>query len=52
MKGFDSKEIENRGISVGLDTRIVIPCFNDPTKMQVNALNPDDLEKARACTVA
>ena len=46
LKGFDAKEIESRGISIGLDHRVFIPCLNDPTKIQVNANSQELLDKA------
>lgn len=39
LKGFEATEIDNRGISVGLDPRFFIPNLNDPNKYQVNGLN-------------
>lgn len=43
-KGFDSSEIAAKGISIGLDPRFFVTCLNDPTKVQVNALDKDALE--------
>jgi len=45
LKGFDSSEIEARGITVGHDPRFFIPCLNDPTKLQVRANNKEALIK-------
>lgn len=45
LKGFDQSEIVNREISVGLDSRVFIPCLNDGTKLQVRANNKEILEK-------
>jgi hypothetical protein len=39
LKGFDEKEVTAREISIGVDERFFIPCLNDPSKMQVRALN-------------
>lgn len=38
-KGFDAQEVESRGVAVGLDSRVFVPCLNDPSKLQVRALN-------------
>ena len=46
LKGFDSSEIETRGISIGRDPNFFIPCLNDPTKLQVRANNKELLENA------
>jgi hypothetical protein len=46
LKGFEEKEIIERGISIGLDQRFFIPCLNDPSKLQVSANNKDFLDKA------
>lgn len=45
LKGFDEKEVVDRGISIGLDQRFFIPCLNDPTKLQVRANSKDLLDK-------
>ena len=45
LRGFDRSEIEDRAISVGVDSRFFIPCLNDATKWQVNANSKDNLEK-------
>lgn len=45
LKGFDQSEIENRAISVGLDSRFFIPCLNDASKLQVKANSKELLEK-------
>src|SRR5690554_2757799 len=45
LKGFDSTEIEERGITVGHDPRFFIPCLNDSTKLQVRANNKEALDK-------
>ena len=44
-KGFDRIEVENRGISIGLDPRFFVTCLNDPSKIQINALNQSTLDK-------
>jgi hypothetical protein len=46
LKGFDEKEVSDRGILIGLDPRFFIPCLNDPSKFQVRANNKELLEKA------
>lgn len=44
LKGFDPAEIANRAISTGLDRRVFMACLNDPSKLQVAALNQEQLE--------
>jgi hypothetical protein len=46
LKGFDSSEIETRGISIGRDPNFFIPCLNDPTKLQIRANNKEVLENS------
>jgi hypothetical protein len=46
LKGFNKNEVTNRGVSIGLDTRFFITCFNDPNKVQIAAINKGFLEKA------
>jgi hypothetical protein len=46
LKGFEEKEIVDRGISIGLDQRVFMPCLNDPSKLQIGANNKELLEKA------
>jgi hypothetical protein len=45
LKGFDSKEISERGVSIGDDPRFFIPCLNDPKLLQVNSNSKEMLEK-------
>ena len=45
LKGFDQSEIENRAISVGLDSRFFIHCLNDASKLQVKANSKEILVK-------
>jgi hypothetical protein len=45
LKGFDEKEVTDRGVSTGLDPRFFIRCLNDPSKVQVRANNKELLEK-------
>ena len=45
LKGFDAKEITDRGVSIGVDPRFFIPCLNDPSKMQVRANSKELLDK-------
>jgi hypothetical protein len=45
LKGFDQKEVSDRGVSIGLDPRFFIPCLNDPSKFQVLAHNKESLEE-------
>ncbi|OQW66538.1 MAG: hypothetical protein BVN28_00195 [Nitrospira sp. ST-bin4] len=45
LKGFDPKEVAERGVSIGLDPRFFIPCLNDSSKMQVAAVNKEQLDK-------
>ncbi len=44
QKGFDSVEIQNRGLTIGLDPRFFTICLNDPTKVQVIANNRSVLD--------
>jgi hypothetical protein len=44
VKGFDQQEIIASNISIGLDQRFFIQCLNDSSKIQVKALNKDQLE--------
>jgi hypothetical protein len=46
LKGFDEKEVTNRSISIGLDSRFFVQCLNDPTKVQVRANSKELLGKA------
>jgi hypothetical protein len=46
LKGFEEKEITDRGISIGLDQRFFMPCLNDPSKLQVRTINKESLDKA------
>lgn len=45
LKGFDSKEIEDRGLTMGADPRFFIPCLNDSSKLQVRANSHESLDK-------
>jgi len=45
QKGFDVNEVTDRGVSIGVDKRFFIPCFNDPSKMQVRANSKELLDK-------
>jgi hypothetical protein len=45
LKGFDRSEIANSDISMGLDRNFFINCLNEPSKLQVNALNMDGLDQ-------
>jgi hypothetical protein len=45
QKGFDAKEIADRGISIGVDPQFFIPCLNDSSKMQVRANSKEILNK-------
>jgi hypothetical protein len=45
LKGFEEGEILNRGISIGNDLRIFMPCLNDELKLQVRANSKEILEK-------
>ena len=44
LKGFDAKEITERGVTIGLDPRFFLSCLNDPSKVQINANNNESLE--------
>ncbi len=46
LKGFDEKEVTDRGISIGLDPRFFVPCLNNPFKVQVRTNNKELLDKA------
>jgi hypothetical protein len=46
LKGFDANEVTDLGVSIGLDPRFFIPCFNAPSKVQVCAINKENLSKA------
>jgi hypothetical protein len=46
LKGFEEKEVTDRGVSIGLDPRFFIPCLNDPSKTQVRANSKELLDKA------
>lgn len=45
LKGFDTEEIQKRGISIGNDQRFFIPCLDDRMKMQVRANSLELLKK-------
>lgn len=45
LKGFDTEEITERGISIGVDPRFFMPCLNDLSKMQVRANSKELLDK-------
>lgn len=46
LKGFDEKEVVDRAVSIGLDSRFFMPCLNDSSKIQVRANSKKLLEKA------
>jgi hypothetical protein len=46
LKGFEEKEITDRGVSIGLDQRFFIPCLNDSSKLQVCANSKASLDSA------
>ena len=43
-KGFDASAIEEQGVTLGNDPRVFIPCLNDQSKLQVQALNREGLD--------
>lgn len=45
LKGFEAREIADHGISLGLDQRVFVTCLNDQSKVQVKAMNTDQLDK-------
>lgn len=45
LQGFENEELENRGISVGLDPRFITRCLTDPSKLQNRALNRQVIEQ-------
>lgn len=44
FKGFDEIELHSRGIGMGRDPRFFVPCLNEATKLQVAALNKEELD--------
>ncbi|BAS58838.1 hypothetical protein NIES2135_16460 [Leptolyngbya boryana NIES-2135] len=46
LKGFEEKEITDRSISIGIAQGFFIQCLNDPSKLQVRAINKESLDKA------
>lgn len=48
LKGFDPKEVEEKKLSVGLDSRFFIQCLNDKAKVQVRANNHESLDRLLA----
>jgi hypothetical protein len=46
LKGFEEKEVIDRGISIGLDSKFFVRCLNDPSKIQVRTNNKESLEKS------
>jgi hypothetical protein len=44
VKGFEANAIDEKGVTIGNDHRVFIPCLNDETKLQVKALNVEGLE--------
>lgn len=46
FKGFEAKEIAERGITIGLDPKYFIACFNDSSKIQVRANNKERLDES------
>lgn len=48
LKGFERQEIESRQFSMGADPRLFVRCLNDPSKLQVGALDDAGLESAIA----
>jgi hypothetical protein len=44
-KGFSRQEVVDRGINIGPDASLFIPCLNDPSRLQVDALNQDGLDQ-------
>jgi hypothetical protein len=45
LKGFVEKEVTDRNISIGLDSRFFMQCLNDPSKLQIRATNQELLIK-------
>lgn len=45
LKGFDPKEIGDRGLTLGLDNRFFIRCLNEASKVQVRANSHELLDK-------
>jgi len=46
LKGFEQKELMDRGVSIGPDPRFFMPCLNDPSKVQIRANSKHVLNKA------
>lgn len=44
LKGFDTKELEDRGLPAGAYRNLFLPCLNDQNRLQVNAINHTQLE--------
>ena len=45
QKGFDESEVTARQIAIGKDDRFFMPCFNDYSKLQINANSKEILRK-------
>lgn len=45
LKGFDSNVLLEQEISIGSDANLLIPCLNDSSKLQINAMNKQMLEQ-------
>lgn len=45
LKGFDASELGTRNLPASISSQVVVPCLNDPSKLQIRALNKDSLKK-------
>ena len=43
--GFEKNEISSRSLTIGEDPRLFVPCLNDPAKIQVKAINKQNLDE-------
>ncbi|RPD85149.1 hypothetical protein EGK76_09475 [Luteimonas sp. 100069] len=44
VRGFDPGDVATRGITLGVDDRVFVPCLNNASKLQIRALNHDQLD--------
>lgn len=45
LKGFDKSEFDEKNISIGFDSNIIIPCLNSPVKYQIGARSKEQLDE-------
>ena len=46
VKGFDKVEISSLGLTQDQESKLLIPCFRDPNKFQINAINEQAFDEA------